>query len=431
MKYIPRIVDNIISTYLETFGAICIRGPKWCGKTTTAEQHSRSIIKLQDPDFTDSYLKTASIKPSLLLKGDNPRLIDEWQDIPELWDAVRIDVDSKRGQTGLYILTGSSVVAKDKREKVHHSGTGRIAYIDMLPMSLYESGESNGKISLSELFENPDTDINGIEADLRIEDVIEVACRGGWPESINKNKNAQELIVKQYLKGLVESDISRLTGEKTNPNVLRQLLRSYARNICTLASKSSIIQDISSVQNISEPTYDKYEKALNELHIISDIPAWSPSIRSKSAIRAKPKRNLVDPSLAVAALGIKPEYYHTDLKSFGFIFESLAIRDLKAYATAQDGEISYYRDRYGLEADAVLNLSDGRYALIEFKLGGSGIEEGRTHLEKIRDLIIKYNETEKQCPLRIPDLMLVITAFGMAYRYPSGVCVIPLTVLKP
>ena len=431
MGYIPRLIDDRIKAYLDAFGAICIRGPKWCGKTTSAERHASSVIKLQDPDFSDGYKATAAVKPSLLLKGDNPRLIDEWQDIPQLWDAVRLDVDSRK-TTGLYILTGSAVVSRKQKDLIHHSGTGRIAYLDMLPMTLYESGESNGAISLSGLFSKTDTGIDGITSDIPIEEIIAATCRGGWPESIGKSEQSQHLIVQQYVRGLAESDISRLTDTALNPETTRQVLRSYARNICTLSSKASMMDDIASVHgSISEPTFDKYVEALEELHIIADIPAWCPNIRSKSAIRAKRKRNLSDPSLAVGALGVRKEYFHTDLRSFGFLFESLAIRDLKEYSAALGGRISYYRDSYGLEADAVLHLEDGRYALIEFKLGTRGIEDGRKHLLQLKELIAKHNRTETQTPLREPDLLMVITATGMAYRDPSGVLIIPLTTLKP
>lgn len=425
MKYIPRIIDSTIDMYLEIFGALNIRGPKWCGKTTSAENHAKSVIKLQDPDYSEVYQQTAAVKPSLLLKGDNPRLIDEWQDIPELWDAVRVDTDNRKGETGLYLLTGSSVITKKQRERIKHTGTGRIARIEMLPMSLYESGDSNGEISISSLFENPSLDINGISSKMSIEDLIAITCRGGWPESIGKSNTAARIIAQQYLKSLCESDVSRYLDEELDASILHAMLRSYARNICTLATKQGMMVDV----GISEPTFDRYEKALESLYIVTNVPAWCPQIRSKSAIRAKKKRNLVDPSIAIAAMGVKPEYFYTDLKSFGFLFESLAIRDLKAYTSSFEGSISYYRDSYGLEADAVLHLNDGRYALIEFKLGAKGIEEGKNHLRQIKELIIKYNKDNFQTPLRLPDLMIVITATGIAYR-DNDVLIIPLTTLK-
>ena len=425
MQYIPRLIDKTIDLYLEVFGAVNIRGPKWCGKTTSAQKHAKSIIRLQDPDYAETYRQTAAVKPSLLLKGDNPRLIDEWQDIPQLWDAVRVDIDSRRGENGLYLLTGSSVLTKSQKENIRHTGTGRIARLEMLPMSLYESGDSNGKISISQLFEDPLADIDGIESELSIEDLIAVTCRGGWPESIGKSPSAARLIIRQYVKSLCESDVSRYLDEELDSSVLHAMLKSYARNICTMATKQSMMADV----GISEPTFDKYEKALESLYIITNIPAWCPQIRSKSAIRAKKKRNLVDPSIAIAAAGVRPEYFYTDFMSFGFLFESLAIRDLKAYTMPLDGSVSYYRDSYGLEADAVLHLNDGRYAIIEFKLGSKGIEDGKKHLRKLKELIAHHNEENHQTPLRLPDLMIVMTATGMAYR-DYDVLVLPLTALK-
>ena len=425
MQYIPRIIDRTIDEYLGIFGAVNIRGPKWCGKTTSAEMHAKSVIRLQDPDYSESYIQTAAIKPSLLLKGENPRLIDEWQDIPELWDAVRVDTDRRKGETGLYLLTGSSVITKAQKGRIKHTGTGRIARLEMLPMSLYESGDSNGKISISSLFEDPSSDVNGITSDMSIEDLIAATCRGGWPESIGKSSTAARIIAQQYVKSLCESDVSRYLDEDLNSSILHAMLRSYARNICTLATKQNMMADT----GISEPTFDRYEKALESLYIISNVEAWCPQIRSKSAMRVKKKRNLVDPSLAVAAMGVKPEYFYTDLKSFGFLFESLAIRDLKAYTSSFDGSISYYRDSYGLEADAVLHLNDGRYALIEFKLGAKGIEEGKNHLRKLKELIAQYNSNNFQTPLRLPDLMIVMTATGMVYR-DDDVLILPLTALK-
>ncbi len=425
MRYIPRIIDDVLDTYLGIFGAVNIRGPKWCGKTTSAEQKAKSVLRLQDPDYSDLYRQTASVKPSLLLKGDNPRLIDEWQDIPELWDAVRVDTDQRKGAVGLYLLTGSSVITKKQKERIRHTGTGRIARLEMLPMSLYESGDSNGKISLSALFGDPLMDIDGISSSLAIEDLIALTCRGGWPESIGKSSSAAKIIAHQYVKGLCESDVSRYLDEEFDPSILHSMLKSYARNIATLATKQSMMKDV----GISEPTFDRYEKALESLYIVSNIPAWDSQIRSKSAMRAKEKRNLVDPSIAIAALGVNPEYFYTDLKSFGFLFECLAIRDLKVYSSSMDGSISYYRDSYGLEADAVLHLNDGRYALVEFKLGASGIDAGKKHLREIKDLIIKYNNSNEQTPLRLPDLLIVMTATGIAYR-DGDVLVIPLTTLK-
>ena len=427
MQYYARIADNELKEKLESFGAVSIVGPKWCGKTTTAKMQSKSIIELNDPDMKKSYLGIADTKPSLLLKGEVPRLIDEWQEIPELWDAVRVEVD-RRQEHGQFILTGSTSV---DTKKITHTGTGRIARMKMYPMSLYESKESNGEISLEKLFEDYLFDIDGIMSEMNIEDLIFAACRGGWPSVINeKSSNKNLLIAKEYINNVCDADISTVDGITRNPQKTRLLLRSYARNISTLASKKSILKDFrANDENMSETTFDSYLNALERLYVIEDIPAWMPAIRSATVIRAQNKRGFTDPSIAVAALGIKPDYLETDLNTFGFIFESMCIRDLKVYSQKLGGTLSYYHDRYGLEADAVLHLEDGRYALIEFKLGSKEIEEGAKHLLEIRDLIREKN-AEGNERLRDPDLLLVITGGKMAYTRDDGVKVIPIGCLK-
>lgn len=425
--YLPRIVDKELKERLEAVGAVLIAGPKWCGKTTTAEQQAKSVLKLQDPDKTKAYLKTAEVKPSLLLQGENPRLIDEWQMAPVLWDAVRNAVD-QRNEEGLFILTGSTTV--DESE-IMHSGTGRISRLVMRPMSLFESKESNGKISLTELFENPSIDIDGITSDLSIESLVFAACRGGWPSSLSKKSDKAKLFVSQnYVDNICDSDASTVDGVKRSPERVRAVLRSYARNLSTLASDKTIIDDVSAnYSDITAPTLSSYQSALERLYVIEDIPAWCPSIRSASAMRSGKKRGLSDPSIATAALGLSPGALLQDLNTFGFIFECLCIRDIKAYSTAQGGNVSYYHDRYGLEADCVLHLSDGRYALIEFKLGSREIDEGAKHLCQIKDLIQQANET-KHTHLRLPDLMIVITGGEMAYTRPDGVMIIPIGSLR-
>ncbi len=426
--YKPRIVDKELQLRLEAFGATLIVGPKWCGKTTTAEQQAKSVIKMQDPDNKDYYLSTLQVKPSLLLEGERPRLIDEWQVAPELWDAIRHSVDQE-GTEGLYILTGSNTVDDSQ---IKHTGIGRISRMKMYPMSLFESGESNGKISLNELFYNKNYNIDGIRSTLTIEDLIFAACRGGWPSSLNKkSKEAQLFIANDYLDGICQTEISSIDGVERDPNKTRLLLRSYARNISTIAKSTSIIADINSkAETLSAKTYSSYVNALEKLFVIEDIPAWCPAIRSATAIRSSYKREFVDPSIAVAALGVNPTYFHTDLKTFGFIFETLCARDLKVYSQSNKGELSYYRDRYDLEADFVLHLKDGRYALIECKLGGKEIEKGASHLIKIRDLIREENIKEKQVPIPEPDLMIVLTGGEIAYRRPDDVYVIPIGCLK-
>ena len=404
-----------------------MEGAKWCGKTTTAKQYAKSYIEMQDPDKRDMYMETAKIKPSNLLIGENPRLIDEWQIAPNLWDAVRVSVD-RRNEDGLYILTGSNSI--DKTE-IMHTGTGRIDTLSMYPMSLYESGESNGKVSLTELFNNPLALEDGCESDLSIDNLIFAACRGGWPSSIFKKSDKAKLLVAQsYFEGLCREDMSNVDGVKRNETSSRLLLRSYARNISTIASNQSIINDINANTEMSESTFYDYVNVLKKLYVIQDVEAWCPAIRSKSAIQATNKREFVDPSLVVAALGVDPDYFNLDLKTFGFIFETLCVRDLKVYSAAHDGKVSYYRDRYGLEADCVLHLRDGRYALIEFKLGSSDIEDGAKHLTELEELIKQHNEKEKQVKLRLPDLKIVITGTQYGYKRPDGVLVVPIGCLK-
>ena len=429
MGYLKRTADKVLEEQLEAFGAILIEGPKWCGKTTTAEQVAKSVIKLQDPDMRDEYLATAEAKPSLLLNGATPRLIDEWQDAPVLWDAVRTKVD-ERIAPGQFILTGSNAVDKSK---IHHSGTGRISKLNMLPMSLWESGDSNGKISLMELFNNSNLDIDGIESDLTIEKLIFCGCRGGWPATVNiKREKAMLLVARNYVKTVCSEDISRVDGVSRDELLTRMILRSYARNISTLAKKSTLITDVAASGEVScsEPTFDDYVNALRRLFVICDIDAWCPAIRSKTAIRSGLKRAFVDPSIAVAALGLTPEAMLTQLNTFGFIFEQMCIRDFKAYTLDYDSHVSHYRDRYGLEADLVLHLADGRYALVECKLGSKEIEEGASHLVELKRLIKEHNEKEEQVPIREPDLMIVLTGGKMAYSRPDGVKIIPLGCLK-
>lgn len=430
MNYLHRTADELLSDLLDAFGAVLIEGPQWCGKTTTAEQLARSVIKMQDPDMQEEYLITANSKPSLLLQGATPRLIDEWQDAPVLWDAVRTMVD-KRDEPGQFILTGSNSVDK---EKTKHSGTGRIVKMKMLPMSLWESKESTGEVSIAELFNNPEYDIDGKKSKMTVENLIFAACRGGWPAALkSKSESAQLLIARNYLNSVCSEDISRVDKIRRNENLAKQILRSYARNISTIAKKTSMLEDVVTSQNMScsMDTFDDYIAALEKLFVIQDIDAWSPAIRSKTAIRSAPKRGFCDPSIAVAALGLTPSVLKTQLKTFGFIFEQMCIRDLKAYTMDMNSHVSYYRDRYGLEADIVLHLPDGRYALIECKLGSMEIDKGAEHLLKIRDLIREKNLTEKQMPIREPDLLLILTGGQISYTRNDGVKVIPLATIKP
>lgn len=425
-KYISRIVDSQLEFKLQTFGAVNVVGPKWCGKTTSSEQIAKSALKLQKDSNKSALIETAEINPTALLKGLKPRLIDEWQDAPSLWDAVRAYCDDNPG-AGHFILTGST----SKKVKTYHTGTGRISTLRMYPMSLYESGESNGEVSLRSLFDGTERLDDGCHSDLTIENLIFAACRGGWPVGVlSANRSSQLAIPKDYVEQIYERDMFSVDDVKRNKKTMKNILKSYARNISTLAGKGDIISDVSAEGAITDKTLDDYINVLEELYIIQDMNAWCPSIRSKTSIRSGVKREFVDPSIAVAALGGSPEYYDTDLQAFGFIFECLCIRDLRVYSSSLGGDMSYYNDRYGLEADGVLHLNDGRYALIEFKLGGRGIDEGAKHLCQLEKLIDEHNAVSP-VPLRKPDLKMVVTGTEYGYLRPDGVYVIPIGCLRP
>lgn len=422
VKYLKRIIDDDLDKYLEMIGAILIIGPKWCGKTTTAERHAKSVLKLQDKDQYQTNMMWADIEPSRLLRGDKPRLIDEWQIAPVLWDSVRTSVDETDGY-GLYILTGSTVVNEDGKR---HTGTGRIHRLLMRTMSLYESGESNGQISIMDLFDNPEMNINEYESELTMDELIFAACRGGWPESLNqKTREGKLFVAYSYLDNICNTDASAVDGVKRDPDRVRLLLRSIARNNSTLAKDQTIIDDMkANFMDISRPTYYSYVDALKRLFVLEDQRGWSPNIKSKSAIRSGNKKVFIDPSIAVAALHASPESMEKDLKTFGFVFENLCIRDLNVYTSSHGGKVSYYHDKSDLEIDCVVHLKDGRYALIECKLGRERIEDGAKNLLKINELIEKNDKLEN------PTFLAVLTGGKYAYTRPDGVKVIPIGCLK-
>lgn len=425
MDYKKRIADAILEDKLESFGSVLITGPKGCGKTTTAKQKANSVIEFQDEDKREDYLSVAATQPSRLLEGKKPRLFDEWQDAPKIWGAIRKAVDDSP-EVGLYILTGST----SKTVETPHTGTLRISSMQMYPMSLFESGESNGSVSLRELFDKPES-FEGCHSDLDIDGIINAICRGGWPSTFKiKSEKAKLNVARDLFLQTVKTDISNIDGIKRNQVWAETILKSYARNICTLADTKTVYDDVKATTGLSEPSFYDYISALEKLFIIDDVEAWCPAIRSKSAIRASKKKNLIDPSIAVAALNLTPEYFNTDFKTLGFLFESLVFRDLKVYSSLLLGRTSYYHDRYGLEADAVLHLGDGRYALVEIKLGSNEIDYGAKHLIEIENLIKKHNEEEKQVPLRLPDLKIVITGTEYGYRREDGVLVIPIGCLR-
>lgn len=424
MDYKKRIIDEQFDVRMKALGGVLIVGPKGCGKTTTAKQKAKTVIAFQNEDERENLLLIANNHPSDLLKGTKPILFDEWQDAPKIWGAIRKNIDDDC-LIGAYILTGSS----SQKVKTPHTGTLRISTLKMYPMSLYESGDSNGQVSLIDLFNEKEMD--GVHSNLSIEKIKQVICRGGWPQSINlKDERAQLQISQEIFNQTCDVDASNIDNIKKNPLWVRTILKSYARNICTTADTSTIYKDVIATCDISKPTFYEYINALEELYIVEDVDAWCPSIRSKTTIRSTKKKNLIDPSIATAALGISPEYFDHDYKTLGFFFESMVIRDLKIYSSEHNGYLSYYRDRYGLEADAVLHLQDGRYALIEIKLGQHDIELGAEHLCEIERLIKEHNEKEKQVPLRMPDLKIVITGTEYGYKREDGVFVIPIGCLK-
>ena len=429
--YINRVIDMELAEQLDASGAVLVVGPKWCGKTTTASRQAKSVIKLQDVKFRAAYLQMADTDPAKLLDGDTPRLIDEWQEAPILWDAVRNAVD-ERGEDGQFILTGSTVV-EDKDGEMRHTGTGRIARVTMYPMSLYESGESNGTVSIAGLFDNPASDLGGARCELDLEQLVFAACRGGWPSSLAKKSDGARLrVARNYLDAICSTDASRVDGVMRDEARVRTLMRAYARNISTLAADTTVLEDVrANFGDFSDKTLVSYKTALERLFVIEDVPAWCPAIRSRTAIRASRKKEFTDPSIAVAALGASPQRLLADLQTFGFVFETLCIRDLRVYTSAIGGKLSYYRDRYGLESDCVLHLPDGRFALIEFKLGNRQIEEGAAHLVQIRDLIGKANASKSGVHIEEPSLMMVVTGGNLAYTRKDGVHVVPIGCMKP
>ena len=421
-EYKKRIADELLKKKLKGKGAVLIQGPKWCGKTTTAEQISNSVLYMDNPEDKEQNISLADLQPSLLLTGATPRLIDEWQLAPKLWDAIRFEVDH-RGEEGQFILTGSSVPAN--MDEVTHTGTGRFAWLTMRPMTLYESGESNGSISLLELFNNS-TKLNGI-SELTLKDVAYLCCRGGWPRSIFMDKEAALEQAYDYYNAVVNSDISRVDNINRNPERAKNLMRSYARNIGSQVSNETIKDDMinNDLFSLDVDTVLSYINALKKLFVIEESPAWNPNLRSKTAIRTSKTRYFVDPSIAVAALGIGPNDLINDLNTFGLIFESLCIRDLRVYAESINGSVYHYRDASGLECDAVVHLRSGVYGLIEIKLGGDNlINEGVENLIKMKNKI----DTEK---MNNPAFLMVLTATGKyAYQREDGVYIVPIGCLK-
>ena len=422
-QYKNRVIDRLLADKLEAMGAVLIEGPKYCGKTTTGEQQARSVLYMADPEIKDRNLTMASTNIKRLLAGDTPRLIDEWQIAPKLWDAIRFEVDH-RGEDGQFMLTGSAAPASTS--EIFHSGTGRFGWIKMRTMSLWESGDSTGDVSLGGLFSS-ENEVDGT-SNLEIRRIAFLVCRGGWPKaSLKTNESAALIEAREYVESVCRNDISRVDDVQRNAELARRLMRSYSRHQGAQVSVATILADIKSneASDTTEATVASYINALKRIFVIEDMAAWNPNLRSKTAIRSSDTRYFTDPSIAAAALGLGPNDLLDDPNTFGLLFETMAVRDLRVYAEALDGQVYHYRDKNGLECDAIVHLRNGRYGLIEIKLGGDNlIEAGATTLMKLASKI----DTEK---MKSPSFMVVLTAIGeYAYRRLDGVLVVPIGCLR-
>ena len=421
-EYLPRIADKLLEERLDAMGAVLIEGPKWCGKTTTAKQQAKSFISMDRPDMTKQYQQMAEISPNTLLEGEVPRLIDEWQIAPNLWNAVRYEVDN-RDEFGQFILTGSAV--PHEFDDSMHTGTGRISRLLMRPMSLFESKDSSGEVSLKNLFEGEN--ITAVD-ETSLEKIAFLICRGGWPRSIGLNEKPALFQAIDYFDAVVSTDISRVDSVKRDKEKAKRLLKSYARHVGTQSSLETIRQDMLANQSdtFDQQTLYSYLDALRKIFVIEDSPAWNPNLRSKTAIRTTDTRYFTDPSIATASLGMGPNDLLIDLNTMGFLFENLCVRDLRIYTDYLDGTVYHYRDRYGLECDAVIHLRNGAYGLVEIKLGGDkSIEEG---VETLKDLASKIDTKN----MSKPSFMMVLCAKSpFAYKRNDGVYVVPITALRP
>lgn len=421
-NYRKRIADDILKRKLEGKGAVLIEGPKWCGKTTTAEQVASSVLYMDDPEKKSQNIAMAEMNPKRLLKGDSPRLIDEWQLAPKLWDAIRFEVDH-RSELGQFILTGSAVPPETK--DIAHTGTGRFTWLTMRTMSLFESGDSTGEVSLKELFESPET-IDG-ESTIDLDRLAFLVCRGGWPQAIDMRDEIALDQAIDYYDAVVHSDINRVDNVNKNPERVKRFMRSYARNQGTQVANTVLANDVMANDgaSIDDDTIASYVNALKKIFVVEDMPAWNPNLRSKTAIRSSDTRYYTDPSIAAAALGIGPQDLVADLNTFGFLFETMCVRDLRVFADAIGGTVYHYRDKDGLECDAVVHLRNGSYGLIEIKLGGDTlIEEGAKTLSTLAQKI----DTDK---MKAPAFSMVLVGIGdYAYRRPDGVYVVPIGSLR-
>ncbi len=421
--YKKRIVDEILKLKLKSSGAVLIEGPKWCGKTTTASKASNSVIYLNDPNKESAYSFIIDTEPTRLLSGDTPRLIDEWQLFPKLWDTIRFEVDHRENSAGQFILTGSSVPVST--ESIKHSGAGRFSWLKMRPMSLYESEESSGEVSLKDLFENKDS-IYGTNT-IDIEKLVFLICRGGWPGSLGSYDNSVLEYAYNYYDAIIYNDISRVDNKERNPERIKRLMRSYSRHQGTSVSYEAIANDLKNNEGSSfnSDTISSYVNALEKMFVIEDMPAWNPNLRFKTAIRTSDNRYYVDPSIAVTSLGVGPNDLIYDRETLGLLFETMCVRDLRVYADSLNGTVYHYRDSNGLECDAVLHLRNGSYGLIEIKLGGDKlINEGANNLLKLKS---KLDITK----MKDPSFLMVLVGVGSyAYKRDDGVLVVPIGCLK-
>ncbi len=422
-RYRPRIADDLLKLKLSAMGAVLVEGAKWCGKTTTCEQQAKSVLYMAAPDKRKEYLQLVEMDIERLLAGAKPRLIDEWQDAPQFWDAIRFKIDHEQGD-GQFILTGSAV--PPDADKISHSGTGRFARIKMRPMSLWESGESTGGISLSALFSGKAL-TSATAQEFSLDEMAFIICRGGWPQTIGRTGERALITAQEYVEGVIESDISRADNITRNPDRVRRILRSCARLQGMQANISAIHKDLSvnEVSGIDEDTINSYINALKKIFVIEDLTSWCPSLRAKGSIRTTDTRYFVDPSISAAAMGIGPGNLVSDLRSFGFFFEALAVRDLRIYMDSLRGHVEKYHDKTGLECDAVLHTPDGKYALVEIKLGGETlIGEGIKTLKNLEALI-------KSKGIPMPSFKMVLTATGSFAYHDGEVLICPLSSLKP
>ena len=424
MNYFERIADELLQRKLRSSAAVLIEGPKWCGKTSTGAQVAKSVLYIQDPDKRAMYRQMADTQPSLLLQGDTPHMLDEWQTIPVLWDAVRFAAD-QRQQVNQLILTGSATpLQEDEENEIEHTGTGRIARLKMRPMSLWESKESKGQVSLKSLFDGTQ-EMGLFDNPLTLEDIAYVMCRGGWPGCWGLDREDALEVVVNLVDELIHSDVNRVDGKEKNPDRVRAVLRSYSRNISTMTTANTIMQDVrANDQSITDKTLNNYLTALKRLFIIEEAKAWQPSLKSKTGIRTSNKRHFVDTSIATAVLELNPKSLLEDFNLFGYLFEDFCLRDIRIYTEPLRGTVFHYHDNLNLEADLIIRLHDGRWAAIEIKTGSREIEDAAVNLVKLSNIV----DTSK---IGKPSFLMILTAGQYAYQRADGVYVVPIGCLKP